>query len=96
MQKELDLASPGIQLSGVNETGHESGNAEACAGKTLPWLQDNVMENVWSFWSVTYRDVILLDAGNEVVGVYNLTAHDLNVPANYDELKAMLVAAREP
>ncbi|MGQ0614166.1 MAG: hypothetical protein ACT4PV_10560 [Planctomycetaceae bacterium] len=96
MQKELDLATPGIQLNGVNETGHESGNAETCAGKTLPWLQDNVVQNVWTLWGVTYRDAIILDAQNRVVGVYNLTAHDLNVPANYDELKAMLLAARGP
>lgn len=40
---------------------------------------------------MTYRDVVVLDSGNRVAAVYNLTEHDLSVPANYDSLKALLV-----
>ena len=36
-----------------------------------------------------------LDAENRVTWVYNLTAHDLEVPSYYDELKAHLIAAAQ-
>jgi hypothetical protein len=40
---------------------------------------------------VTWRDVVILDAQNRRVGVYNLTQHNLQTPANYDSLKAMIL-----
>jgi hypothetical protein len=39
---------------------------------------------------VTYRDVILLNAENVPVDVYNLTTHDLSVEANRETLKQKL------
>jgi len=96
MQAELDATNPGIHLNGVNETGHESGNAAACAGRTIRWLQDDLGVHVWALWGVTYRDVYVLDKDNRHVAVYNLTSHDLTVQANYDELKAMILAAQGP
>lgn len=95
MQQDLDLmALPlAVGILGVNEIGAESGNPEACNGRDIPWLQETAAEPVWAPWGVTYRDVIILDGDNVVIGVYNLTDHDLNVQANYDELKAMLAAA---
>ena len=95
MQQDLDLmALPlAVGILGVNGIGAESDNAEACNGKDIPWLQETAAEPVWTPWGVTYRDVIILDGDNVVIGVYNLTDHDLNVQANYDELKAMLAAA---
>lgn len=89
MQKEL----PGtIEILGVNQVGVESGNAAICNGRDIPWLQETAADDVWGRWNVNYRDVIIVDADNVPVGVYNLTDHDLGVPANYDELKAMLLA----
>ena len=35
--------------------------------------------------------MIILDAANYPVAVYNLTTNDLTVPANYDALKTLLV-----
>ena len=95
MQQDLDLmALPlAVNILGVNGMGLESGNPEACNGKDIPWLQETAAEPCWTTWGVTYRDVIILDGNNVVLGVYNLTTHDLNDPAKYDELKAMLVAA---
>jgi hypothetical protein len=95
LQAELEAERPDllIELHGVNGIGHESNNAAACAGKNLPWLQDDVTRNVWSAWQVTYRDVVILDDLNQLVTIYNLTLHDLGVPANYAELKALLIAA---
>jgi hypothetical protein len=42
---------------------------------------------------VVYRDVIILDANNVPVGVFNLTSHNLADPIHYATLKAMLKAA---
>ncbi|MEW5739988.1 MAG: hypothetical protein AB1938_13735 [Myxococcota bacterium] len=63
-------------------------------GRTLPWLQDRADVDVWRAWAVEYRDVIILDADNQRVGVYNLTLHDLSQPANQAALKQLLLDAR--
>lgn len=63
------------------------------AGRTLPWLQDTQGQNVWEEWSVIWRDVVILDPQNNVRGVFNLTEHDLGMPANYAALKKMLLDA---
>lgn len=86
----------GIEIHGVNSIGDESDNPVVCSGRDIPWLQDVPAEGVWALWGVTYRDVIILDEQNEVVGVYNLTANDLQDPLKYAELKALLVAAANP
>jgi hypothetical protein len=77
----------------VGEIGTAAGVPTVTAGRDIPWLQDTAEENVWVSWAVTYRDVVVLDGCNHVYAVYNLTAHDLSVPANYDELMALLLAA---
>ena len=95
MQAELEVERPdlAIELHGVNGTGHESGNTLACTGRVLPWLQDDATRNVWAAWGVTYRDVIILDDLNQLVTIFNLTAENLEIPENYAELKALLIAA---
>lgn len=82
-----------VRILGVNGMGLESGNAAACAGKDLPWLQETVDNPVWVPWAVTYRDVVILDRANRRVTSYNLTTHDLSDPGNYLELKALLQSA---
>jgi hypothetical protein len=82
---------PGVvAILGVNHKEGESGIPDMSAGRDLPLLQDTAQANVWGLWSVTYRDVVVLDAENRVVTVYNLTEHDLGQPANYDSLRAIL------
>jgi hypothetical protein len=95
MQGELRVERPdlSIELHGVNAAGHESGNAQVCSGRNIPWLQDDAASNAYALWAVTYRDCVILDEANHVHDVYNLTQHDLNLTANYNELKAMLIAA---
>lgn len=92
MQKELSAVPTKVPIAilGVNGAGSESGNASMTAGRTLPWLQDTTAANVWALWAVTYRDVVVLDADNFPVAVYNLTVHDLGVPANFAALKTLL------
>lgn len=93
MQKEFDaMRLPmGVQILGVNQITYESGNATACQGKDLPWLQETPDELVWSTWAVRYRDVIILDGKNRVAATFNLTDYDLHTPAYYDSLKTLLI-----
>lgn len=77
-------------ILGVNGIGYESGNPTITEGRDLPWLQDTPEADVWTAWGIAYRDVVVLDADGVVVGVYNLTAHDLGVPDNYDELLELI------
>lgn len=44
----------------------------------------------WDLWSVTYRDVQILDSEGNRFAVYNLTTHDLASAANRAELKQLL------
>lgn len=95
MEKELAAEVPGaIEIVGVNAAGQESGNALMVDGRALPWLQDTDAVNAWAAWQVTWRDVIIVGAASERRGVYNLTEHDLNVPASYAALKQLLLDAR--
>jgi hypothetical protein len=95
MQAEIDGEDPPtpVSLHGVNAAGEEDGNALAVEGRTIPWLQDDETEDVFGSWQVTHRDVIVLDHENRVFAIYNLSTHDLGTPANYEELKALLLEA---
>lgn len=65
-------------------------------GRTLnviPWVQDTTQQSVWTRWAIAYRDVLILDAFNRPVGLYNLTAHDLLNAGNRATLKQMLLDA---
>ena len=77
-------------MLGVNEVGYEGGNAGMTSGRTLPWLQDVVGEDVWSRWQAGFRDVVILDHENHFAEVYNLNDHSLDVEANLEALKALL------
>ncbi len=93
MQAELDALSSKvpIQILGVNETGQESGNSSITTGRVLPWLQDTAAQDVWQTWQVTYRDVIVLDAKNRPVAVYNVTTNDLSDADKYAALRTLLL-----
>jgi hypothetical protein len=82
-----------VHLAGVNNSGEQAGNAEMCDGRTLPWLQDTPTAHVWRSWQVTERDVVVLDADNKIIHIYNLTDHNLLAAANYAELRGILLTA---
>jgi hypothetical protein len=98
MQAELALEATllDVQILGVNEDGHQGGNAGICAGRTIPWLQDLGANGVWSSWGVGYRDVYIVDETNRLLDVYNLTTHNLQLPSEYEQLKALLRTAANP
>lgn len=74
----------------------ESGNAQMCAGRVLPWLQDDEAHDVWGLWQVSFRDVVVLDPTGHVFSIYNLSIHDLGNPVHYAELRAILLDAATP
>jgi hypothetical protein len=84
-----------VEIQGVNYLGSasESSIQFMTLGNPLPLVQDTSMDRVWDRWGVTYRDVWILDASNRVVGVFNLTSHDLQIDDNFNQLESMLVAA---
>jgi hypothetical protein len=103
LQNELEAQYPNldIQLVGVNAFGQDAGIPGATENHDIPLLQDvdangNGMGDVWSLWNVEWRDVVILDANNQRVGVYNLTSHDLANAANFSTLKEMLLDAAQP
>ncbi len=62
-------------------------------GRDLPWLQQEADTDVWTNWSVTYRDVIIIDSDNRVTDIYNPTDQTLANGGNYAALKALMVNA---
>src|SRR5262245_17633791 len=95
MQRDVDTVATTqpIRLFGVNKIGEDADNGVICQGRTLPWLQDTPAFDVWDSWHVTWRDVIVLDAENRIVRIYNLTTNDLSDPARYAELRGILLEA---
>ena len=90
---QSDPSAP-IRIVGINGIGYEDGNSYiADMQVALPWLQDTPQEDVWARWEPVYRDVIILDASNRKVGVFNLTEHNLDVPAERDALRDLLLEA---
>jgi len=91
MQGELGTEGLAVHILGMNEAGEESGNAAMCNGRDLPWLQDVAdSAEVWTSWNVVYRDVVILDRENQHFRSFNLSAHPLEITANYESLKQLL------
>ena len=58
-------------------------------------VQDNETDQIWQSWGGNWRDVVILDANNQIVAQYNLTEYNLSNSANYDALKTMLLEAHQ-
>jgi len=95
MQREFDVEDVAVSIYGLNEIGREAANPGITSGRDLPWLQDDVNEEVWVSWGAAWRDVYLLDANNDFIERLNLTEFDLDDPENYDALKADLLKLAE-
>ena len=81
-----------VQFLAINELGHSSGIDTAVENVSLPLLQDDSTQEVWSNWGVTYRDVIILDSENKISGVLNLTTNPLAEEANWNQLKELVLS----
>ena len=56
-------------------------------------LQDDNWSLAWDNWGATWRDVMVLDGENEIVGIMNLTGNSLGEAENRAELEALLLEA---
>jgi hypothetical protein len=97
MQAQLTSAGTlvPVHILGINAVGQEASDSLMTAGRSLPWLQDTTAQDVWGSWLVTWRDVVVLDAQNRPIAIYNLTVHDLVRPAAMDSLRQLLTAAAQ-
>lgn len=80
-------------ILGINAVGMEGGNPAITAERSLPWLQDVASVEAWEAWGVTYRDVRVLDEDGVLVGIFNLTEHDLAEPESLAALQEMIESA---
>jgi hypothetical protein len=97
MQSELGSEYPSLPITilAINEVGHEDGNDAIVAVGDLPVLQDDLTTNVWSAWTASWRDVVVVDADNAEVYRFNLRTYDLGNPDHYAHLKAVFVAVAQ-
>lgn len=98
IESELRRTNPGlnIEMVGINKPDKASYNRVVTLFYSVPWLQDSLPNSVWNSWGATWRDVRIVDAQNRLVGVINLTSHDLAQETNRTTLKQMLLEAALP
>jgi len=82
-----------FQLLAINERGHSADIPIAVEGRELPLLQDDNRSLAWDNWGATWRDVMVLDAENEIIGIINLTGKSLNETENRAALETLLLEA---
>ena len=97
MQSELATEYPSLAINilAVNEVGYESGISAISAVGDLPVLQDDTSATIWSSWSASWRDVVVLDGNNAEVYRFNLSTYNLGNTRDYDHLKAVFVAVAQ-
>jgi hypothetical protein len=80
-----------IRGFGINNADAADWNDFAIGETTLPWLQDPPKHGVWESWHAGWRDVFVLDGQNRRLAIYPVYDKPLDDPANYAELKALLL-----
>ena len=96
MQDDLNADYPqlGIQILSIDKMNvNGAGTASYSVDKDLPMVADNSTDDIWNSWGGSWRDVVILDANNEIYATYNLTTFSLSVSANYDDLKQLFIDA---
>tara|TARA_B100001750_G_C15093581_1_gene391855 strand:+ start:400 stop:606 length:207 start_codon:yes stop_codon:yes gene_type:complete len=62
--------------------------------RVLPWVQDKIESDVWNNWDISLRDFVILDANGDFFYIVNLTDFDPSNESNYNNLKQLLIDAR--
>ena len=62
--------------------------------RVLPWVQDKIESDVWNYWDISLRDFVILDANGDFFYIVNLTDFDPSIESNYNNLKQLLIDAR--
>jgi hypothetical protein len=96
MQDDFDADYPqlDIQILSIDKMNvNGAGAASYSVDKDLPMVADNSSDDIWNSWGGSWRDVVILDANNEIYSIYNLTTYNLGVTSNYDDLKQLFIDA---
>ena len=80
-----------LRAFGINHSDSADWNDFAIAETSLPWLQDPPKDGVWDAWKAAWRDVYVLDGQNRRLAVYPVYDKPLDDPANYEELKGLVL-----
>ena len=84
----------GIKIVGINSINASEEDLDGMVSQnSLPWLQDNPIENVWDRWDVEIRDFIIFDKSSEYFAKVNLTQIDPSIEQNYNNIKSLLINA---
>lgn len=82
-----------VNILGVNEIGFAHGKNSLNSSHSLPLLQEISQYNIYNSWSITYRDVWVLNEVQEPYAVVNLSTYNLSDPVNYNGLKNLFIGA---
>lgn len=91
-----DYDPSAVRFHGVNAAGEEGSNDLMVEGTDIALLQDTTDVDAWGQWNVEWRDVFVLDADGETVGILNLTENSLDDPANVAILTGLIDDASAP
>ena len=99
MQSELNAERPDLEITllSINMINNWSNGLTNRMGQlgVLPIVQDNANLNIWQSWGGQWRDVVILDADNQVVEYFNANDNELSNEQNYNALKQALINAAE-
>lgn len=82
-----------MRFLGVNRADGADDATLATAEHSIALLQDDEEQDVWGSWEVEWRDLVVLDAENRVVGVMNLTEYDLGEEENVQRVRELVAEA---
>ena len=84
-----------VKIGGINGIAFiDSDISGMIEDMVLPWVQDKIESDVWNKWDIIIRDFIILDANGDFFYRVNLTDLDPSVESNYNNLKQLLIDAR--
>ena len=88
-----------VVIIGISNQNHSKSQIPKMVdGRTLPWIHDNLDQDVWNKWDVRLRDLYILNEEGALYGRINLTEFDpdrsINDGANYNELKQLILNAK--
>jgi len=91
MQEELQVEYPSLNITilAINQIGYEAGMSSIDPNSTLPIVNDNTSDNIWTTWHAMspepsqspWREIHILDGQNEIIHTFSLTTHNL-APGN--------------
>ena len=84
-----------VKIAGINGIDFiDSDLSGMIEDRVLPWVQDKIESDVWNYWDISLRDFVILDANGDFFYIVNLTDFDPSIESNYNNLKQLLIDAR--